>query len=107
MPAFSGYSRASTAPGGPKRCAPSSTWASGWRRGPEAPRNGRFLASTPATAKLCKHSSVGSSLRPGCVEWRHMTISFKIDNLDQLPDGGPLSYRADKRGFEIGREQRD
>jgi type VI secretion system protein ImpI len=36
-----------------------------------------------------------------------MTISLKIDNIDQLPDGGPVSYRADKRGFEIGREHRD
>src|SRR5262245_52690235 len=36
-----------------------------------------------------------------------MTMSLKIDNLDQLPDGGPVSFRADKRGFEIGREHRD
>jgi type VI secretion system protein ImpI len=36
-----------------------------------------------------------------------MTISLKIDNLDALPDGGPLVYRASQRGFEIGRENRD
>ena len=36
-----------------------------------------------------------------------MTISLKIDNLDALPDGGPLGYRAQGRGFEIGREHRD
>lgn len=36
-----------------------------------------------------------------------MTISLKIDNLDSMPDGGPLSYKAERRGFEIGREHRD
>ena len=36
-----------------------------------------------------------------------MTIILKIDNLDALPDGGPLSYQAQGRGFEIGREHRD
>src|SRR5919198_1023702 len=36
-----------------------------------------------------------------------MTISLRIDNVDALPDGGPLTYRASKRGFEIGREHRD
>ena len=36
-----------------------------------------------------------------------MTISLKIDNFDALPDGGPLSYQAHRRGFEIGREHRD
>ncbi|MDW6025441.1 type VI secretion system-associated FHA domain protein TagH [Mesorhizobium sp. BAC0120] len=36
-----------------------------------------------------------------------MTISLRIDNVDALPDGGPLSYRANQRGFEIGREHRD
>jgi type VI secretion system protein ImpI len=36
-----------------------------------------------------------------------MTINLKIDNLDALPDGGPLSYQAQGRGFEIGREHRD
>ena len=36
-----------------------------------------------------------------------MTISLKIDNFDALPDGGPLTYQAHRRGFEIGREHRD
>jgi type VI secretion system protein ImpI len=36
-----------------------------------------------------------------------MTIILKIDNMDALPDGGPLSYQAQGRGFEIGREHRD
>ncbi len=36
-----------------------------------------------------------------------MFIGLKIDNVDQLPNGGPLSYRAHDRGFEIGREGRD
>lgn len=36
-----------------------------------------------------------------------MTINLRIDNFDALPDGGPLSYRASGRGFEIGREHRD
>lgn len=36
-----------------------------------------------------------------------MTISLKIDNLDRLPDGGPVRYEAQNRGFEIGREDRD
>ncbi|MBA3446144.1 MAG: type VI secretion system-associated FHA domain protein TagH [Pseudaminobacter sp.] len=36
-----------------------------------------------------------------------MTISLKIDNFEALPDGGPLRYQAQKRGFEIGREDRD
>src|SRR5262245_48399348 len=36
-----------------------------------------------------------------------MTISLRIENLDALPDGGPLTYRASLRGFEIGREHRD
>jgi type VI secretion system protein ImpI len=36
-----------------------------------------------------------------------MTITLRIDNFDALPDGGPLSYRASERGFEIGREGRD
>lgn len=34
-----------------------------------------------------------------------MTISLKIDNIDSLPDGGPLSFTARNRGFDIGREQ--
>jgi len=36
-----------------------------------------------------------------------MTITLKIDNVDQLPDGGPVVFRAEGRGFEIGREHRD
>ncbi|WP_394887187.1 type VI secretion system-associated FHA domain protein TagH [Mesorhizobium sp. AaZ16] len=36
-----------------------------------------------------------------------MTIRLQIDNLDALPDGGPLFYEAQERGFEIGREHRD
>jgi type VI secretion system protein ImpI len=36
-----------------------------------------------------------------------MTIRLQIDNLDALPDGGPLFYEAHERGFEIGREHRD
>jgi type VI secretion system protein ImpI len=36
-----------------------------------------------------------------------MTISLTIDNCDALPDGGPLNYRAERGGFEIGREDRD
>ena len=36
-----------------------------------------------------------------------MTITLKIDNVDQLPDGGPVVFRAQGRGFEIGREHRD
>jgi type VI secretion system protein ImpI len=36
-----------------------------------------------------------------------MTIRMKIDNFDALPDGGPLTYQAHRRGFEIGREHRD
>ena len=36
-----------------------------------------------------------------------MTIRLQIDNLDALPDGGPLFYQAHERGFEIGREHRD
>lgn len=36
-----------------------------------------------------------------------MFIGLKIDNVDKLPNGGPVSYRAHDRGFEIGREGRD
>lgn len=36
-----------------------------------------------------------------------MFINLKIDNVDRLPDGGPVSYRAQGRSFEIGREGRD
>lgn len=34
-----------------------------------------------------------------------MTITLTIDSVDQLPDGGPVSYSARNRGFEIGRQQ--
>jgi type VI secretion system protein ImpI len=34
-----------------------------------------------------------------------MTITLTIDSVDSLPDGGPVSYRARNRGFEIGRQQ--
>ncbi len=34
-----------------------------------------------------------------------MTITLTIDSVDQLPDGGPISYQARNRGFEIGRQQ--
>jgi type VI secretion system protein ImpI len=36
-----------------------------------------------------------------------MFISLSIDNVDKLPDGGPLNYKSYGRGFEIGRENRD
>ena len=32
-------------------------------------------------------------------------LTLRIENFDQLADGGPLSFRADRRGFDIGREQ--
>ncbi len=34
-----------------------------------------------------------------------MTITLRIENFDQLPDGGPIQYQANRRSFEIGREQ--
>jgi type VI secretion system protein ImpI len=36
-----------------------------------------------------------------------MFISLKIDNVDRLPNGGPLIYSSHERSFEIGRENRD
>ncbi|MGI6853618.1 type VI secretion system-associated FHA domain protein TagH [Mesorhizobium sp. 1B3] len=36
-----------------------------------------------------------------------MFINLKIDNIDKLPNGGPLVYSSHARGFEIGRENRD
>ncbi len=33
-----------------------------------------------------------------------MTVTLKIDNCDALPDGGPLEYSSNKRGFDLGRE---
>ncbi len=35
-----------------------------------------------------------------------MLIRLTIENADRLPDGGPLQYQADSRGFDIGREGR-
>jgi type VI secretion system protein ImpI len=32
-------------------------------------------------------------------------ITLRIDNFDQLPDGGPIEFSAGARGFDIGREQ--
>jgi type VI secretion system protein ImpI len=34
-----------------------------------------------------------------------MTIRLRIENCDQLPDGGPMEFTSRGRGFEIGREQ--
>ncbi len=34
-----------------------------------------------------------------------MTLTLRIENFDQLPDGGPVSYTVDQAGFEIGRAQ--
>lgn len=34
-----------------------------------------------------------------------MTITLSIDNVDALPDGGPIRYQANRHGFEVGREQ--
>ncbi|MET0596683.1 MAG: type VI secretion system-associated FHA domain protein TagH [Mesorhizobium sp.] len=36
-----------------------------------------------------------------------MLIRLKIDNVERLPDGRPLTYISRDRGFEIGREGRD
>lgn len=33
-----------------------------------------------------------------------MTLTLRIDNLDSLPDGGPLTYVSEGRSFEIGRD---
>lgn len=33
-----------------------------------------------------------------------MPLSLKIENIDQLPDGGPVTYTVDKRGLDIGRD---
>ena len=32
-------------------------------------------------------------------------LTLKIENIDRLPDGGPIIYRADRRGFDFGRAQ--
>ena len=34
-----------------------------------------------------------------------MTITLRIENFDQLADGGPVQYQASGRSFDIGREQ--
>ncbi|MEO1306929.1 MAG: FHA domain-containing protein, partial [Pseudomonadota bacterium] len=33
-----------------------------------------------------------------------MTLTLRIDNLTSLPDGGPMEFRVDQAGFEIGRD---
>jgi type VI secretion system protein ImpI len=32
-------------------------------------------------------------------------LKIRIENFDQLPDGGPLEYAVDRRGFDFGRDQ--
>ncbi len=32
-------------------------------------------------------------------------LKIKIENFDKLPNGGPLEYVADRRGFDFGRDQ--
>src|SRR3954452_8494075 len=32
-------------------------------------------------------------------------LKLKIENYPRLPDGGPLSYQVERRGFDIGRDQ--
>jgi type VI secretion system protein ImpI len=32
-------------------------------------------------------------------------LKLRIENFDQLPDGGPIEFVADRRGFDFGREQ--
>lgn len=34
-----------------------------------------------------------------------MAITLRIEDRDQLPDGGPIEFSAGARGFDIGREQ--
>ena len=36
-----------------------------------------------------------------------MSIRLTLENVDRLPNGGPTSYNASGRGFDIGREGRD
>ena len=31
-------------------------------------------------------------------------LKLKIENFDKLPDGGPLDYAVDRRGFDLGRD---
>ncbi|HET7408788.1 MAG TPA: type VI secretion system-associated FHA domain protein TagH [Paracoccaceae bacterium] len=33
-----------------------------------------------------------------------MSLLLRIDNLDSLPDGGPVSYEVNRRGLDIGRD---
>jgi type VI secretion system protein ImpI len=33
-----------------------------------------------------------------------MTLRLSIENMDRLPDGGPISYEAKGRGFDLGRD---
>lgn len=33
-----------------------------------------------------------------------MALCLRIDNMDTLPDGGPVSYEIDRRGIDIGRD---
>ena len=32
-------------------------------------------------------------------------LKLKIENFDQLPDGGPSAFQVDRRGFDVGRAQ--
>jgi type VI secretion system protein ImpI len=32
-------------------------------------------------------------------------LKLKIENFDQLPDGGPIAFQVDRRGFDLGRAQ--
>ncbi|MGQ0484953.1 MAG: type VI secretion system-associated FHA domain protein TagH [Hyphomicrobiales bacterium] len=32
-------------------------------------------------------------------------LTLKIENFDRLPDGGPVQFRVDRRGFDLGRDQ--
>ncbi len=39
------------------------------------------------------------------IEDQTLAIILRIDNIDQLPDGGPIEFSAGNRGFQIGRHQ--
>ncbi len=32
-------------------------------------------------------------------------LKLRIENFDKLPDGGPLEFEVDRRGFDLGRDQ--
>jgi type VI secretion system protein ImpI len=32
-------------------------------------------------------------------------LTLRIENFDRLPDGGPISFQANRRGFDLGRDQ--